>query len=155
MDLLKAYITRKQIDTTKEAYGNFYLQPNGIFYITNDHQGIVVKTTDFNNSPSISYATQSGPMLVINGNLHPVFVKNSKNLHIRNGIGILPNGTLLFAMSKNPITLYDFATFFKNRSCKNTLYLDGFASRTYLPKKKWKQEDGDFGIIIAETKTMN
>jgi uncharacterized protein YigE (DUF2233 family) len=148
-------ITRKQIDTTKEAYGNFYLQPNGVFYITNDHQGIVVKTTDFNSSPSIRYATQSGPMLVINGNLHPVFVKNYKNLHIRNGIGILPNGTLLFAMSKNPITLYDFAAFFKNRGCKNALYLDGFVSRVYLPKKKWKQEDGDFGIIIAETKTMN
>lgn len=148
-------ITKKEIDTTKEAYGNFYLQPNGIFYLTKDNKGVVCKTDDFKTNSNIIYATQSGPILVIDGEIHPVFVKGSKNLHIRNGVGVLPNGTLLFAMSKNVITLYDFAEFFKSHGCKNALYLDGFVSRTYLPKKKWEQLDGEFGVIIGETKRLN
>ncbi|MEM5566503.1 phosphodiester glycosidase family protein [Psychroserpens sp. AS72] len=148
-------ITKQQIDTTKEAYGNFYLQPNGIFYLTKDQTGIVCKTDDFKPHPNITYATQSGPMLVIDGEIHPVFVNHSKNLHIRNGVGVLPDGTLLFAMSKDVITLYDFAEFFKSLGCQNALYLDGYVSRTYLPKKKWEQLDGNFGVIIGETKNLN
>ncbi|OUS01454.1 hypothetical protein A9Q86_06635 [Flavobacteriales bacterium 33_180_T64] len=148
-------IVKAPIDTIKTAYGNFYLQPNGIFYITKKNKGVICKTIDFAQSPNISYATQSGPMLVINNTIHPVFSKGSKHLHIRNGVGILPNGNVLFAMSKELITLYDFAEFFKSNGCKNALYLDGFVSRTYLPKKKWEQLDGNFGVIIGETETMN
>ena len=143
-------IIKTQIDTTKEAYGNFYLQPNGVFYITKDLKGTVVQTSKFKLNSNIIYATQSGPMLVTDGKLHSKFVKGSNNLHIRNGVGILPNGTLLFAMSKDLINLYDFAQFFKSVGCKNALYLDGFVSRTYLPEKKWEQLDGNFGVIIAE-----
>jgi uncharacterized protein YigE (DUF2233 family) len=58
-------------------------------------------------------------------------------------------------MSKDSITLYDFADFFKGVGCKNALYLDGFVSRTYLPKKNWEQLDGNFGVIIAETEPIN
>jgi len=148
-------ITKTKIDTTKTAYGNFYLQPNGIFYLTKDNTGAVCKTTDFKSNSNISYATQSGPMLVIDNHIHPVFVKGSKNLHIRNGVGILPNGNLLFAMSEDLISLYDFAEFFKNNGCRNALYLDGFVSRTYLPKKKREQLDGNFGVIIAETMRLD
>ncbi|WP_299271948.1 phosphodiester glycosidase family protein [uncultured Psychroserpens sp.] len=145
-------IVKTAIDTTKEAYGNFYLQPNGIFCITKDNKGVVVETSAFKSTSNIRYATQSGPMLVINGALHSKFVKGSNNLHIRNGVGILPNGNLLFAMSKDLINLYDFADFFKSVGCKNALYLDGFVSRTYLPEKNWEQLDGNFGVIIAEIK---
>ena len=148
-------ITKQQIDTTKEAYGNFYLQPNGIFYLTKDRKGVIINSVDFEANPNITYATQSGPMLVIDNEIHPVFVKGSKNLHVRNAVGVLPNGSLLFAMSKNVITLYDFAEFFRRQGCKNALYLDGFVSRTYLPKKKWEQLDGNFGVIIGETKRLN
>ena len=55
-------------------------------------------------------------------------------------------------MSKKTINFYDFASYFKSKGCKNALYLDGFVSRTYLPSKKWTQIDGNFGVIIAETK---
>jgi uncharacterized protein YigE (DUF2233 family) len=59
---------------------------------------------------------------------------------------------LVFAMSKKEINFYDFAKYFKDLGCKNALYLDGFVSRTYLPEKNWKQEDGDFGVIIGVVK---
>ncbi|NMH88868.1 phosphodiester glycosidase family protein [Flavivirga algicola] len=148
-------ITKIPLDTSKKDYGNFYLQPNGVFYITKDNKGIVCKTENFRPDKKIVYATQSGPMLVIDNKIHPVFKKDSKHLHIRNGVGVLPNGNLLFAMSKGLITLYDFAEFFKNKGCKNALYLDGFVSRTYLPSKRWGQLDGSFGVIIAEIKEIN
>jgi len=62
------------------------------------------------------------------------------------------NEELVFAMSKKTINFYDFASFFKIQGCKNALYLDGFVSRTYLPSKNWIQMDGNFGVIIAETR---
>ena len=143
-------ITKTALDTTKQGYGNFYLQPNGVFYLTDKGQGVVCQTAEYVPNKNITYATQSGPMLVIDNKIHPVFVKNSEHLHIRNGIGVLPNGKLLFAMTIDKITLYDFAHFFKDAGCKNALYLDGFVSRTYLPEKNWEQLDGNFGVIIAE-----
>ena len=144
-------VEKHKINKTQEAFGNFYMQPNGIFYITEDKKGVVCKSTDFENK-NIQYATQSGPMFVIDGKLHPKFNEGSKNLNIRNGVGILPNGNVLFAMSKKKINFYDFAQYFKKLGCKNALYLDGFVSRTYLPSKGYKTNGGKFGVIIGVVK---
>lgn len=126
------------------------MQPNGILYITNNNKGGICKTLDFINK-NIKYATQSGPLLLIDGKIHSRFIKGSKNLNIRNGVGVLPSGKLIFAMSKQKINFYDFAIYFNNLGCQNALYLDGFVSKTYLPQKKWSYLDGNFGVIIAET----
>ena len=139
-----------EIDRKKEGYGNFYLQPNGVFAIDRNNQAAIFPTTKLRYLSYLKYATQSGPMLVIDGQLHPKFNDGSPNVHIRNGVGILPNGHLLFAMSKEKINFYSFAKFFQQNDCKNALYLDGFVSRTYLPSKDWIQEDGNFGVIIGE-----
>jgi uncharacterized protein YigE (DUF2233 family) len=133
-----------------EGSGNFYLMPNGVFYITNDNVPIICKTSDF-ESNNIKYATQSGPMLVIDGQIHSAFKKGSTNLNIRNGVGILPGNKVVFAISKTAINFYDFAKYFQQLGCKNALYLDGFVSRMYLPEKKWIQTDGNFGVIIGVT----
>ena len=132
------------------ASGNFYLKPNGVFYVTKDNVAAVISTEKFRSGSSIKYATQSGPMLVIDGKIHSEFKQGSSNLNVRNGVGVLPNGQVIFAMSKQPINLYDFANFFLKSGCKNALYLDGFVSRTYLPAQNWEQTNGDFGVIIAE-----
>ena len=76
--------------------------------------------------------------------IHPAFKAGSANLNIRNGVGILPDNSVVFAMSKKEISFYDFAVYFKNLGCKNALYLDGFVSRTYLPAENWTQTDGNF-----------
>ena len=159
---IQEQITITPLDTST-GEGNFYLKPNGVLYISKDKKATICQTADFRtNDPThspphssvtspISYATQSGPMLLLNGTIHPVFKKGSTNLNIRNGVGILPDGKLVFAMSKEPINFYDFAEYFKTMGCQNALYLDGFVSRTYLPEKDWIQTDGNFGIIIAVT----
>lgn len=141
-------IERAQIDTS-DASGNFYLKPNGIFYLTDKNEAKVCKTEDFKKDIKIQYATQSGPMLVIDGEIHKAFNINSTNLNIRSGVGILPNNEILFVMSKREINFYDFAEFFKSKGCKNALYLDGFVSRVYCPSQNWIQTDGDFGVIIG------
>ena len=151
---LGLYIEDKKIIrplNTKTGNGNFYLKPNGVFYITADSTPAICNTTDFINNGKIKYATQSGPMLVIDGKIHPEFKEGSTNLNIRNGVGILPDNRILFAMSKEGINFYDFANYFKSMGCKNALYLDGFVSRTYLPAENWIQTDGDFGAMIGVT----
>ena len=134
------------------GYGNFYMMPNGILYVTDKGKAVVCKTQDYKSDAGIKYATQSGPLLVINGTIHSSFKKGSANVHIRNGVGILPDGKVLFAISKTPVNLYDFAEYFKSAGCKNALFLDGFVSRAWIPAKNWTQTDGDFGAIIAVTK---
>ena len=136
----------------KSGKGNFYLKPNGVFYITTDNSPAICNTTKFIDNGKIKYATQSGPMLVIDGKIHPAFKEGSTNLNVRNGVGILPDNRIVFAMSKKEINLYDFANYFKRMGCENALYFDGFVSRTYLPEQNWIQTDGDFGVLIGVTR---
>jgi uncharacterized protein YigE (DUF2233 family) len=91
-------------------------------------------------------------MLVTDGQMHPAFRKGSPNLNIRNGVGILPDGSVVFAMSKSEINFYDFADYFMKLGCRNALYLDGFVSRTWLPEAGWKQGYGDFGVMVGVVK---
>jgi uncharacterized protein YigE (DUF2233 family) len=141
---------RHALDTLS-GDGNFYMKPNGVFYTTTGHHAGVCTTPRFAPHDSIVFATQSGPMLLIDGAIHPAFKKGSANLNIRNGVGILPDGRVLFAMSKEPVNFYDFASFFQDKGCRNALYLDGFVSRTYLPSATWVQLDGNFGVMIGVT----
>ncbi|HEV8504909.1 MAG TPA: phosphodiester glycosidase family protein [Chitinophagaceae bacterium] len=148
------FIENKMVVATLDTAvgnGNFYLIPNGIFYLTTNHLAVICKTTAFANYGNIRFATQSGPMLVIDGDIHPAFKQGSPNRNIRNGVGILPDNTIIFAMSKEEINFYDFAAYFQHMGCKNALYLDGLVSRTYLPDQKWVQTDGNFGVIIGVT----
>lgn len=143
-------VTIKKINLTKSTYGNFYMEPNGIFGIDKLNNPIVIPSSKYSQELDLKYATQSGPMLLINGEFHPRFNKGSNNVHIRNGVGILPDGKVIFAMSKERINFYDFATYFKEMGCVNALYLDGFVSKLYLPEKGFLQENGNFGVIIGE-----
>lgn len=140
--------TLKQINKKQTAYGNFYMQPNGVFYIEKGTPK-VIQTKDFKQTQKIEFATQSGPMLLINGKYHPKFMKGSTNLNIRNGVGILPNGNPIFAISKGPINFYDFATFFKEKGCVNALYLDGAVSRAYIPSEGLNNKGGKFGVMVT------
>ncbi|MBG8555632.1 phosphodiester glycosidase family protein [Hymenobacter guriensis] len=141
---------RTPLDTT-HGTGNFYLQPNGVFYLTRAREAGIVPTARFSAAEAVQYATQSGPMLVLDGQLHPAFRASSVNRQIRNGVGLLPDGRLLLVMSKKEINFYDFACYFQRRGCRQALYLDGFVSRAYLPTQGWEQLDGDFGVMLGVT----
>jgi uncharacterized protein YigE (DUF2233 family) len=141
---------------TRNGYGNFYMKPKGVFYITtNSKAGVqsIETPKDRSSLPAaISYGTQSGPMLISNGSINTQFKPGSTNLNVRNGVGILPNGNAYFAMSTYPVNLYDFAKHFKDKGCSNALFFDGFVSRTYCPQENYTQLDGAFGVIVAVVK---
>ncbi|MGB0929761.1 MAG: phosphodiester glycosidase family protein [Chitinophagales bacterium] len=136
----------------KDKKGNFFLHPNGIFYLTKDSTANIVPSTDFNDSLKqiTKYATQSGPMLLIDGEIHPKFGKESKNTNIRSGVGIIDAQTLVFAISNEEVNFYDFASFFQQKfGCENALYLDGVISEMYLPELGRYDSVGKFGVMIG------
>lgn len=137
-----------RLDTARGA-GNFYLQPNGVFYLTTARRAGICATSEFWGKSHVAYATQSGPLLLVGGAPNPLFSKGSANAVVRNGVGILPGGRVVFALSREPVNFYDFATYFQRLGCREALYLDGFVSRLYCPALGWHQTDGDFGAIIG------
>jgi uncharacterized protein YigE (DUF2233 family) len=144
-----------QLDTRTGLYGNFYLQPNGVFYVDTCNYPGIVQTPSFNDdlSKSVEFATQSGPLLVIDNVYNSIFKEGSENTNIRNGVGINEKGKVIFVISNEKINFYDFAQFFKEKlKCANALYLDGAISETYLPEIGRFQNGGNFGPIIAVTK---
>ncbi|MDF1697358.1 MAG: phosphodiester glycosidase family protein [Saprospiraceae bacterium] len=141
------------MDTDTAGYGNFYLCPNGALLLNDDNTATIKETQDIKSFKNVVYATQSGPMLLHNGKYNNHLTEGSKNVHIRSGVGVMPDGKLLFAMSKKKMNFYDFASFFKVNQCANALYLDGFVSRMYLPEKDWIQLDGNFGVLIGVSKS--
>jgi uncharacterized protein YigE (DUF2233 family) len=141
-----------KLNTKEDLPGNFYLQPNGVFYLTVDRKPFLVKTKDFTFDEQIKFATQSGPMLVIDGQINPQFTQNSNNLNLRNGVCLLENNRVVFSISRIEVNFYDFAKHFQSLGCQNALYLDGFVSRMYLPEQNIEDLDGDFGVIIGITK---
>ena len=113
--------------------GNFGLLPNGVFCI-NDQSAQVIETLRFlDEKLQCRDATQSGPMLVIDGALHPRFLANSTSRFLRNGVGATANGArAVFVISNNAVSFYDFGRFFRDYlKLPNALYFDGKVSRLY------------------------
>lgn len=111
--------------------GNFGLLPNGVFCI-NDDSAQVFETLDFiDKAPVCRDATQSGPMLVLDGELHPRFLKNGTSRYVRNGVGTSADGkAAIFAISNSVVSFYEFGSFFKDGlETPNALYFDGKVSR--------------------------
>jgi uncharacterized protein YigE (DUF2233 family) len=122
---------------TKSGYGNFHLKPNGVFYVAGDMAGVLETSAYLKRRPAVDLATQSGPMLVINGRLHPKFDRASSSLKPRNGVGVRAPNTVVFAISEGEVSFLAFARLFRDRlKCGDALFLDGgSASSLYLPTR--------------------
>jgi uncharacterized protein YigE (DUF2233 family) len=118
--------------------GNFYWKPNGVFYITDNGAGIIESNlfASFNRRGAIREATQSGPLLVINGQVNPDLKPGSRSLHVRNGVGVKSANQVYIVVSEDEVNLHDFASVFAHQlHCENALYLDGCVSQVYLPER--------------------
>lgn len=119
---------------TAEGPGNFGMLPNGVF-CAGDAFAVIESRRYAEVPPACRIATQSGPMLVIEGALHPRFLPDSDSLNIRNGVGVSADGqTAWFAISDAPVTFHRFARLFRDElGAPNALYLDGSVSRLIAP----------------------
>ncbi len=145
------------INVQKKGYGNFYdLQPNGVFAVDIKNKAFVTTTDNYKKISSkhkIETATQSGPMLVIDSVFNAFFNKGSKNLNIRNGVGVNEKGNVVFVISKDRVNFYEFSQLFRDSlNCYNALYLDGFVSEYYIPRKHEPKIKHQLGPIIAVSK---
>jgi uncharacterized protein YigE (DUF2233 family) len=115
---------------TAEGEGNFFLKPNGVFFVRPDGSAGVMETSAYAAARrDVAYATQSGPMLVVDGRIHPRFEPNGTSRFIRNGVGVRADGTVVLAISRAEVSLGSFARLFRDElACPNALFLDGAIS---------------------------
>lgn len=114
--------------------GNFALLPNGIFWVKGNQAGVTETQAYKRLDPRPDDATQSGPLLVQGGKLHPAFNKSGTSFKVRSGVGVCQDGKIRFAVSAGPVNFYSFAVFFRDTlKCPDALYLDGSISAYYTP----------------------
>lgn len=139
----------------KQGGGNFHLLPNGVLWWDksgniqiSESNALSKQLKDGSAQPL--YATQSGPMLVINDTIHPQFNPDSTSLKLRNGIGVCHDGSVQFINSEAPVSFYQFAALFKDTlKCPNALFLDGgIASALYAPTID-KHDKKEMGVMIG------
>ncbi len=120
---------------TANGPGNFHLKPNGVFYVSGDRAGVLETGRYLKVHPRAEFATQSGPMLVINNRVHPKISEDGPSQKIRNGVGVRPDGhSAVFAISEAPVSFGAFARLFRDAlGCPNALFLDGSVSSLYAP----------------------
>ena len=126
---------RKQASlVTRAGPGNFGLLPNGVFCI-GERFSVTESRRYAKAAPPCDYASQSGPMLVIGGALHPRFLADSPSVNIRNGVGVSGDGKrAVFVISNAPVNFHRFARFFRDGlGMADALYFDGSISRLYAP----------------------
>ena len=135
---------------TGGGWGNFHLLPNGVFLIK-DGKASVKETKAFVASGlTPDFGTQSGPMLVIDGKLHPRFLADSDSFKIRNGVGVDADGKVHMVVSRVPVRFYDFARLFRDRlGCANALYLDGTISSVFIAEERRMDRLFPMGPILS------
>ncbi|HHS89491.1 MAG TPA: hypothetical protein ENJ26_03900 [Rhodobacteraceae bacterium] len=131
--------------------GNFGLLPNGVFCIGKARADVFETRAFLAEAPECTYASQSGPMLVIDGALHPRFLPNSDSRYIRNGVGTSIDGKrVVFAISRNAVTFHEFGRLFRDAlNLPNALYFDGNVSRLYAPELGRRDAGFPMGPVVG------
>jgi len=133
--------------------GNFGMVPNGVFSVAPQGGAAVWESESFaETAPPVAYATQSGPMLVVGGEIHPRFNPEGTSRKRRNGVGITADGaTVHFVISDVPVNFHSFARLFRDElGTPNALFLDGgVAPKLYAPALERNEKGLDMGPIVG------
>jgi len=136
---------------TRNANGNFYMKPNGVFSL--DAKGTVrVETTEqfASEQPRVLWATQSGPMLLVNGETNPQISSDGPSKNIRNGVGAIDAYRAAFVISEGPVSFGRLARFFGvELGCRNALYFDGSVSSIWIPAQARRDDAVPLGPMVV------
>ena len=141
---------------TGASDGNFGLLPNGVFCIGEDGFRVIETRAFAAGRPACRHASQSGPMLVIGGALHPRFLVDSDSRYIRNGVGVSEDGQrAVFAISDRAVTFHQFGRFYRDAlGLRDALYFDGSISRLHdagARRSDWGATMGPIvGLVVAK-----
>jgi uncharacterized protein YigE (DUF2233 family) len=136
----------------EKGTGNFFLKPNGVFLVTAGGAQVVESSQVAKVRENLEIATQSGPLLVLNGKLHPAFKPKSENQLFRNGVGVKTPKEVVFVNSEDPVNFDEFARLFRDQlGCRNALFLDGTVSSLHSTELKRSDFRMDLGPIIGIT----
>lgn len=133
--------------------GNFYLKPNGVFFVAADGRAGIETSEAFASraSPPL-WATQSGPMLVIDGAFNPHISPNGTSTYVRNAVGVHKDGTAVFIISEEPVSFGRLARFLRDGlNCTDALYLDGAVSSLWVPSQNRRDDRAKLGPMIVVT----
>ncbi len=137
------------LNPRQSGYGNFYLQPNGVFVISPSGARILTTSAFARQKLTALQATQSGPMLVVENTINAAFQRGSDNRLMRNGVGVESNTRVHLVLALDPVNFFDFARFMKEGlKCPDALYLDGNISRLNVPGTDMAG-DGEFAGILT------
>jgi uncharacterized protein YigE (DUF2233 family) len=135
--------------STANGPGNFSMKPNGVFYVDGTSAGVLETAAFARRKLKPAFATQSGPMLVINRRLHPRFLANATSRNRRNGVGVA-GSKVKFVLAETPVTFHEFARVFRDvLKTPNALYLDGSISRLYAADIHRNDIGFPMGPIVA------
>lgn len=140
---------------TRPGPGNFHMKPNGVFYVGSAGAGVMETGQYAKARPSADYATQSGPMLVVDGKIHPKIRATGESEKVRNGVGVA-GSKVVFAISDEAVTFHEFASLFRDKfGCRNALFLDGSISSLHAPnlgRSDWLMPMGPIVGVVAKAK---
>lgn len=130
--------------------GNFYMKPNGVFFGSGASWRVLGSNTFFNTvGDRPDFGTQSGPLLLVDGKLHPEIQDDGPSKAIRNGVGVDASGKAHFVISDAPVSFGQLARYFRDEvKVANALYLDGQVSSLWDPAKG-RMDKGRVGPIIV------
>lgn len=133
--------------------GNFHLKPNGVFFGTGGTWRVLTADQFYSTvRDRPEFGTQSGPMLVIDGELHPEIQDNGSSRAIRNGVGVDGDGKAHFVISNNALSFGQLARFYRDElDVDNALFLDGNVSALWDPARD-RLDRGVLGPLIVVTK---
>jgi prepilin-type processing-associated H-X9-DG protein len=135
---------------TRGGPSNFHMKPNGVFWIGDKVAGVTETSRYLADTPPTRYATQSGPMLIVDGKIHPKIKPDGTSQKIRNGVGACKGGAVTFAIADEPVTFDTFARLFRDGlGCANALFLDGSVSSLYAPDLSRDDKTGPIGPIVG------
>lgn len=136
---------------TADGEGNFHMKPNGVFYGARG-QWHVKTAEDFlaNVKDRPEFGTQSGPMLVIDGKLHPEVTADGPSRLVRNAVGVDEQGRAHFVISNAPVSFGKIARFYCDElKVRNALYLDGTVSVLWNPATDRLDTGAPIGPILV------